>query len=954
VNAANGVLDNDSDPDFDGLSAVLVGDVSNGVLALSGDGSFVYTPNANFNGPDSFTYRANDGASNSNLATVTLTVSAEEDAPIAINDGYQTNPNESLVVSALNGVLANDNDPDMDAIEAVLVGDVSSGILALNGDGSFAYTPAIDFNGTDSFTYTATDSLLTSNVATVTISVGTENTAPYMVTGTIVFPKQVIGVGLDETHGVAAADFDGDNDIDVVGTDYLGNSIFWYESNGAGAFVEHLLDGDLRGAYPIGVGDVDLDGDIDILACGYLADTIVWYENDGNGAFTRRDVDTAANGAHSVVTVDLDEDGDIDLLSTNQDGSSVDWYENLGGENFAHHNIDQTATGAKRAEFADIDGDGDLDVVSAAFHRDEVAWHENDGNENFVKHIIDGTVDGAYYATPVDIDGDGDVDVLSASQLDNTIALYLNNGSGAFTMQILDSNAAGARTVLAVDLDGDGNIDVLANSVDDDTVARYMNDGFGGFTKLAIDANAPGAYGLFYIDMDSDGDVDVLSASRDSGEAALHEQDRSHQAIVQNQGGTLVIDATLLRTTDPDNGPASVIYTITEGPSAGELRVNGTPVPGGGTFTQDDVDESRLSYVHGGSTTFTDRFSFIVSDGIERGGSGTFTLYVTDLTGGLVAHWPFDETSGPLASDVVGGQNGTLFGGPVWRPTGGRVGGALEFDGTDDVVDIGSMDISSTSGMTIAMWIRPSQFLGSSRLISKTTSSVEQAHYWMISTYSNTALRFRLRAGGVTSTLFSAPGELEIDQWYHVACTYDQNEMRIYGNGTLLVSLPKTGVIDVNAAVAAAIGDQPLGAGSDPFAGDIDDVRIYSRALIESEIVALANNLMALEAEVASVDEVNAVSVPRAAALHQNVPNPFNPSTTIHYDLPDDADVTVQIFDVGGRLLRTLVQGPQMAGSKLVLWDGRDNRGQLATSGVYFVRMRTAGFVQSRKIVLIK
>ncbi|GAG48521.1 unnamed protein product [marine sediment metagenome] len=131
-------------------------------------------------------------------------------------------------------------------------------------------------------------------------------------------------------------------------------------------------------------------------------------------------------------------------------------------------------------------------------------------------------------------------------------------------------------------------------------------------------------------------------------------------------------------------------------------------------------------------------------------------------------------------------------------------------------------------------------------------------------------------------------------------------------------------------------------------------MRIYTRALIESEIVALANNLVALGAEIAAADEVNAVSVPRAAALHQNVPNPFNPSTTIHYDLPDDADVTVQIFDVGGRLLRTLVQGPQMAGSKSVLWDGRDNRGQLATSGVYFVRMRTAGFVQSRKIVLIK
>jgi hypothetical protein len=788
----------------------------------------------------------------------------------------------------------------------------------------------------------------------VTISVGIENAAPYIVTGSTVFAKQIIGINLDETHAVAAADFDGDNDFDVVATDYVDGSIYWYENDGAGGFVTHLLDGNLLGAYPVGVADVDLDGDSDVLAAGYLANTVVWYESDGNGAFARHDVDTAAPGAHSVVTGDMDDDGDVDLLTTNQDDGSVAWYENLGGENFTQHLIDGDASGAKRAEFADVDGDGDLDVFSAAFHDDEIAWHENDGNENFTKWSIDTTADGAYFVDPADIDGDGDMDVLSASQLDNTIALYVNDGGGGFTTQIIDSGAGGARSVLAVDLDGDGDVDVLASAVNDDTVARYMNDGNGGFTKLAIDTAADGAYGIFFIDMDDDGDVDVLSASRDANVAALHEQSRSHQAIVQNQGGTLIIDATLLRTTDTDNGPTGLTYTINESPSSGEIRVNGIALPGGGTFTQNDIDENRVSYVHDGSSIFDDRFSFTVSDGIDGGGSAEFTIFVADLTGSLVAHWPLDETSGQLAGDVVGGHDGTLLGGPTWQPTGGRIGGALEFDGTDDAVDIGSIDVSSTSGMTIALWVRPRQFQGSSRLISKATSTAEQAHYWMVSTYSDTALRFRLKAGGVTSTLISGQGELELDQWYHVTCSYDQNEMRIYGNGMLLVSLPKTGVIDVNAAVAAAIGNQPPGAGSDPLAGDVDDVRIYGRALIESEIAALANDAMALRAELAAADEVNSAPLPDAVVLHQNVPNPFNPSTTIYYDLPKDANVTVQIFDVSGRLLRTLVQSHQMAGSRSVMWDGRDNRGQLAPTGVYFVRLHTRGFAQTRKIVLIK
>ena len=79
--AAPGVLGNDSDPDGDSLHAVLGSGPSHGTLALNPDGSFTYTPAGNFNGGDSFTYRASDGGLESNLATVTLTVSAGQRCP---------------------------------------------------------------------------------------------------------------------------------------------------------------------------------------------------------------------------------------------------------------------------------------------------------------------------------------------------------------------------------------------------------------------------------------------------------------------------------------------------------------------------------------------------------------------------------------------------------------------------------------------------------------------------------------------------------------------------------------------------------------------------------------------------------------------------------------------------------------------------------------------------------
>ncbi|HXV64356.1 MAG TPA: Ig-like domain-containing protein [Vicinamibacteria bacterium] len=175
--SASGVLSNDSDGDSDPLTASLATDVSNGSLTLSSDGSFTYTPNPDFNGADSFTYSANDGIEDSNVATVTFTVNPVNDAPIAVDDSYITDESTTLNVSVA-GVLDNDNDVDGDSLTATLVSDVSNGTLSLGGDGSFSYTPNPGFNGTDSFTYVANDGATDSNVATVTITVNPVNNAP--------------------------------------------------------------------------------------------------------------------------------------------------------------------------------------------------------------------------------------------------------------------------------------------------------------------------------------------------------------------------------------------------------------------------------------------------------------------------------------------------------------------------------------------------------------------------------------------------------------------------------------------------------------------------------------------------------------------------------------------------------------------------------------------------------
>ncbi|MEA5075213.1 MAG: tandem-95 repeat protein, partial [Coriobacteriia bacterium] len=177
--SAPGVLKNDTDADGDDLAAVLVADALNGTVALAPDGSFTYTPDADFFGEDTFTYAAGDGALSSEPAAVTVTVTPADDAPVTVDDAFLVDE-DAVLTEAAPGVLANDSDPDGDTLTATLVKNVSNGTLNLSTTGAFTYTPKADFTGTDTFTYTAGDGVLSSESATVTITVTSANDAPVL------------------------------------------------------------------------------------------------------------------------------------------------------------------------------------------------------------------------------------------------------------------------------------------------------------------------------------------------------------------------------------------------------------------------------------------------------------------------------------------------------------------------------------------------------------------------------------------------------------------------------------------------------------------------------------------------------------------------------------------------------------------------------------------------------
>src|SRR5207253_2756391 len=126
---------------------------------------------------DSFTYKANDGSADSNVATVTVAVSAVNDAPSAADDSYTTNEDTPLTIAAPGGV-GNDTDVDGNPLTARLVSAPANGTVTVNADGSLTYTPEPSSSDSDSFTYKANDGTADSNVATVTLTVSAVNDAP--------------------------------------------------------------------------------------------------------------------------------------------------------------------------------------------------------------------------------------------------------------------------------------------------------------------------------------------------------------------------------------------------------------------------------------------------------------------------------------------------------------------------------------------------------------------------------------------------------------------------------------------------------------------------------------------------------------------------------------------------------------------------------------------------------
>jgi VCBS repeat-containing protein len=161
------VLLNDNDPNNDTMTALVSNNPTHGTLVFNNNGTFTYTPDANYSGSDFFTYQASDGISKGNVAKVQLTVNPVNGTPVAVNDSFISTNNQHAISG---NVLTNDQDVEGSPLTATLKIGPTHGILSLNPNGSFTYQADARYYGTDSFTYQTSDGSLLSNEATVMLN----------------------------------------------------------------------------------------------------------------------------------------------------------------------------------------------------------------------------------------------------------------------------------------------------------------------------------------------------------------------------------------------------------------------------------------------------------------------------------------------------------------------------------------------------------------------------------------------------------------------------------------------------------------------------------------------------------------------------------------------------------------------------------------------------------------
>ncbi|TSA23174.1 T9SS C-terminal target domain-containing protein [bacterium] len=327
-----------------------------------------------------------------------------------------------------------------------------------------------------------------------------------------------------------------------------------------------------------------------------------------------------------------------------------------------------------------------------------------------------------------------------------------------------------------------------------------------------------------------------------------------------------------------------------------------------------------------------------VNDGVGGITTDSIGLEVRDFSKGqsgrLVAFYPFTGD----AKDGSGfHRDGRINGGTFVGDRFGRPLSAFALDGTTvSVVVPNDSGLNFQNGITLNFWMTIRSFYDREQY---PISHGNWQNRWKVS-ISNKHVRWTVKTSGGIKDLDSET-QLSLDSLYNVTVCYNGADMEIYLNGALDAFTSLSGPM-ATTSYDLTIGQDLPGDNKYNFKGVLDDIRIFDYAASVQQIASLFDINTAIMV-------ANDEGTLKSFALYQNYPNPFNPSTAISFQLSAVSVVTLKVYDVLGRELSTLIDEREQPGVYSIRWDG-----SAFPSGVYYYRLTTSAFTQTRKMVLVK
>lgn len=807
------------------------------------------------------------------------------------------------------------------------------------------------------------------------------------------------GVSEYEPEKIRACDVNGDGALDLIVAYYASNKVSILENDGAGNFTEtYILDSGMPSS--IVTGDWEGDGDLDL---AFASGPLKIYTNDGSGTFTLFST-VSAGSPNRIKSGDFDGDGDLDLFGVNSNpvdnivllqnrepfqnmalsSEIIDYgvvqIDSAKTKSFKIYNtgsgvnLQISSIVASHPAFSVAPDSGtvlprDSLVVAVTFtasqrasYRDSLLIYSDDPTTAAATVQLRGAGYPLISVDPpqngLNAGRDGDISITFSEEMNpaafnNTTIKVSGSQSGWHSAGNIAYNSAlkmvtftpdhsfkpgeTANVLLTTGIQTAAGDTMPAPLQWSFTVATYADTGsavFPGFTRTSDPAAGNYPTWIVPFDLEGDGDLDLAVTGLLNNILSILENDEDGQftplAPVQVGDGPWGVAAADFNGDgywDLSTAGQDENVTLLWNEGSGSLIPQILPFPGArpailfpGDFERDwdvdltfsDMDLRKVSILTNASEGL-----FIESAGYPAG-VRPFGIACGDFNGDGALDWVATDRGANTALIFLNDGAGNFFPGGILTVSSGPRNVAV-----NDLDNDGDLDIIVTnpfSSGTLTIFAND----GTGNFTAFDTLAISGGPY------------------------FVSAGDLDNDGDLDLAVTkFNVDSLAIFRNG---------GQANFTLVAMMAVGDDPIMVCIADLDGDNDlDLAVANSA---------SDNITILKNDLIVGIGITPAALPKQFALHQNFPNPFNPATTIRYDLPKPAQVNLTIYNILGQKVRTLVNAFETAGYKSVVWDGKNEFGHPVGSGVYIYRLSASGisqagveagdFRKSLKLLLVK